>query len=52
MRLLFAAARRFVVIYSSNEDQPGVATHVVHREFTRWVEQNATNWRLAAEPPD
>ena len=52
MRLLFSAARRFVVIYSSNEDQPGVATHVVHREFTRWVEQNATNWRLAAEPPD
>ncbi len=52
MRLLFAAARRFVVIYSSNEDRPGVATHVVHRDFTSWVEQNSTNWRLAAEPDE
>ena len=52
MRLLFSAARRFVVIYSSNETRLGVATHVVHREFTRWAEQNAPKWTLTAKSPE
>jgi SAM-dependent methyltransferase len=50
MARLFSAARRFVVIYSSDENRPGVATHVVHREFTRWVEQNAPTFGLIDEP--
>lgn len=46
MRRLFAAARRFVVIYSSNMDQSWPNQHVRHREFTNWVARNEPAWRL------
>jgi SAM-dependent methyltransferase len=48
MRRLFGAARRFVVIYSSNkEDDAGNAdSHVRHRMVTRWVEANIDGWSL------
>lgn len=48
MHRLFRAATRFVIIYSSNtseNSQPG-APHVRHREFTHWVNNNASDWRL------
>ncbi|WEX75088.1 class I SAM-dependent methyltransferase [Sinorhizobium numidicum] len=46
IRDLFAWATRYVIIYSSNEDDPSPAPHVRHRKFTRWIEQNVAGWRL------
>jgi hypothetical protein len=46
MRELFAAASRFVIIYSSDFDgmQPG-SPHVRHRKFTEWIARNAPAWK-------
>jgi SAM-dependent methyltransferase len=44
---LFGAARRLVVIYSTNMEMPGTAPHVRHRFFTPWVEAHCPGWRLA-----
>ena len=49
MHRLFEAASRFVIIYSSNQDEPiePVSTHVRHRRFTTWVEQHISpQWVL------
>lgn len=46
MTHLFAAARRFVVIYSTNALIHDNGRHVWHREFTKWVEVNCPQWRL------
>ncbi|MGH7239447.1 MAG: methyltransferase domain-containing protein [Candidatus Saccharimonadales bacterium] len=48
MHRLFRAATRFVIIYSSNtpENTQLDAPHVRHREFTRWVDNNAPDWRF------
>jgi hypothetical protein len=54
MQRLFASAERFVIIYSSNHDEPGsdAAAHVRHRSFTRWIEAHAPLWRLRAHIPN
>lgn len=48
MHSLFAAARRFVVIYSSNTDvqESPRPPHVRHRRFTDWVAAHAPDWTL------
>jgi hypothetical protein len=47
MRQLFAAATRFVVIYSSNrEADASDGDHVRHRRFTDWVAAHEPGWRL------
>jgi SAM-dependent methyltransferase len=46
IRDLFAWARRYVIIYSSNKDETPIAPHVRHRQFTRWIEQNISEWTL------
>lgn len=46
MRRLFEAATRFVIIYSSNEDQPWTGKHVRHRNFSDWIERHSPNWIL------
>jgi SAM-dependent methyltransferase len=47
MQDLVGAATRFVAIYSSNSDRiTDPAPHVRHREFSRWIAQNAPAWRL------
>lgn len=43
---LFGAARRCVVIYSTNRDEPGRHPHVRHRAFTPYVERTFPGWRL------
>lgn len=48
MRRLFDSAVRFVIVYSSNEDKPWSGSHVRHRQFTRWIEQNKPDWRLVS----
>lgn len=48
MKHLFASARRYVVIYSSDTDDnpPMQPIHVRHRRFTRWVTRECPGWRL------
>jgi len=47
MNRLFAAADRFVIVFSTNHDESyGPGVHVRHRRFTEWVSQNAKPWRL------
>lgn len=46
MEQLFAASRRFVIIYSSNSDRKSDAVHVRHRKFTDWVEKNRPDYKL------
>lgn len=45
MKHLFAAAERFVVIYSTNNETAATA-HVRHRQFTAWVETYCPEWQL------
>lgn len=54
VRALFAAARRFVVIYSSNTDEGEAAEvkHVRHRKFTRWIDENIQGWQLRERLPN
>ena len=50
MRTLFGAAKRFVIIYSSDDETLNAVNevwHVRHRNFTRWIAENAPDWRLA-----
>ncbi len=46
MARLFASARRFVAIYSSDTTLPATTPHVRHREFTRWIARHAPGWKL------
>lgn len=53
MRRLFAAARRWVVVYSSNrEADAGDGAHVRHRCFTDWIAANEPGWRLFRHVPN
>ncbi len=54
LRRLFESATRFVIVYSSNTDEPldSEATHVRHRKFTSWIETNAPEWTLAQHVPN
>ncbi len=44
MRSLFAAATRFVAVYSSDHDEPAHG-HVHHHAFSAWVARNEPGWR-------
>jgi hypothetical protein len=46
MRQLFAAGRRYVIVYSTNTDKESRGAHVRHRRFTDWVERNQRGWEL------
>lgn len=52
MRSLFAAANRFVIIYSDNEESPREALHVRHRRFTDWIGCNKLDWQLVEHIPN
>jgi len=52
MRVLFAAATRYVVICTSSEDEPWHSPHVRHRKFTDWIEHNEPAWRVAQHIPN
>lgn len=51
MRQLFSAARRFVIIYSSNKEGWDGA-HVRQRIFTRWIDAHEPTWRLHRHIPN
>ncbi|QNK00710.1 hypothetical protein [Dyella telluris] len=53
MRTLFGAARDYVVIYSSDKDEPHTpSAHVRHRQFSHWVRTHAPGWRLLRHIPN
>jgi SAM-dependent methyltransferase len=53
MQTLFDAARDYVVIYSSDRDEPPTQiAHVRHRQFSRWIRTNARGWRLLQHIPN
>jgi SAM-dependent methyltransferase len=55
MHQLFGAASRFVIIYSSNQDEPiePASKHVRHRRFSDWVERElSAQWKLLTTIPN
>lgn len=58
MRHLFAAARRFVIVYSTNRDEPAEGgarrrvPHIQHRRFSEWVGAHLPDWELAEHLPN
>lgn len=54
MSQVFSAAKRFVIIYSSNTDTQFAiqGEHIRHRKFTDWVATNQKNWKLVQEIPN
>jgi SAM-dependent methyltransferase len=52
MRSLFEHAGRFVIVYSSNKEEPSGVPHVRHRLFTKWIEKNAPQWRQCGFVPN
>jgi cyclopropane fatty-acyl-phospholipid synthase-like methyltransferase len=43
---LFSAARRFVIIYASDFDDPETADQYRSREFSKWIAEHQPEWRL------
>lgn len=54
LRALFAAASRFVIVYSSDSDDNRdiQGPHIRHRAFTRWIAANEPGWRLLRRIPN
>lgn len=48
MRHLFLVSNKFVIIYSSNNDNNSVssAIHCKNREFSEWIKTNLPEWKL------
>lgn len=49
---LFAHSDRYVIIYSSNFDAPWPATHVKHRNVSKFIGDNIKGWRLRCVVPN
>ena len=54
MNRLFSAAKKYVIIYSSNSEQnsPDQGRHVRHRRFTDWVNEQKGEWDLGLHIPN
>jgi trans-aconitate methyltransferase len=54
MERLFDSSTIFVVIYSSNTERPSKlpAKHIKHRKFSKWIEQNKSEWNLIQHIPN
>lgn len=49
---LFDSATKYVIIYSSDKDEQQSLSHIKHRKFTQWVEQNRPQWQLLEHIPN
>lgn len=49
---LFGSARKYVVIYSSNQADKNTAEHVTHRKFTDWTNKHARGWKKVKTIPN
>jgi SAM-dependent methyltransferase len=52
MSRLVAASKKYLCIYSSNDERPGHVSHVRHRCFTDWLSVNAPHWSLISRVPN
>ncbi|HTN73989.1 MAG TPA: class I SAM-dependent methyltransferase [Pirellulaceae bacterium] len=52
MGQLFAAAQRYVAIYSSNHEETVASAHVRHRRFSDWIAARQPAWRLLKMIPN
>jgi SAM-dependent methyltransferase len=54
MQTLFSASNRYVIIYSSDsDDNRGYeGTHIRHRQFTKWIQENLPKWKLVEHLPN
>jgi protein O-GlcNAc transferase len=54
MHMLFDAAEKYVIIYSSNTDDLSLAhaKHIRHRRFSDWIETLRPEWELAEFKPN
>lgn len=54
MQTLFAAAERFVIVYSSDSDEnPRLQSpHVRHRRFSSWIAREQPRWQLMRHVPN
>jgi hypothetical protein len=54
MQTLIQAGNRYVIIYASDtDDNRGYeGSHVKHRKFTQWIQQNAPTLRLLKHLPN
>jgi len=54
MNHLFSAAEKFVIIYSTDTDinRSFQASHVKHRNFSKWVKENLPGWNLLRRIPN
>jgi SAM-dependent methyltransferase len=46
LKHLFSSAKRFVVIYSNDFDEPQTDAHIKSRCFTKWINENIPHWTL------
>lgn len=46
MNGLFDASHKWVIIYSSNSDEPTPEPHIRHRRFGDWVASHRRDWKL------
>ena len=50
MTILFNKSNRFVLIFSSNHSNNNHdATHIFHRKFTNWIDENRKDFKLIEE---
>ena len=54
MRQIFTGAKRFVIIYSSDQEEnySNTPLHIRHRKFTQWIEDNRPDWILKEQVPN
>jgi len=52
LRDLFTAAKRFVIIYSTNHDETTSFDHIRHHHFTPWVAEHFPDWTLTQHLPN
>lgn len=54
MHRLFDSSERFVIVYSSDTDKNPeyTASHVRHRNFSRWARENKPEWALVKHIPN
>lgn len=54
LQTLFRAARRYVIVYSSDsDDNRGYeGTYIRHRNFTKWIEENLPSWEMVRRIPN
>jgi cyclopropane fatty-acyl-phospholipid synthase-like methyltransferase len=51
IKQLFAAAQKYVIIYSTDSTIEDTGPHVRHRQITPWIAANYPDWRLIRKSP-